>query len=330
MSKLPITVACAPYDRVQAIRDGRVQVEGCDVNFLTVGPEELFYRAFTNTEFDVCELSMSSYLISLSRKTNAYTAVPVFLSRVFRHSAIYVTRDGGIARPEDLRGKKVGVPEYQVTAALWVRGLLDQEYGIKPSDMRWYRGGLNQPGRTEKISLTLPSDIVIEDIPADQTLDVMLGEGRIDALITPRAPLSISQADPPVRLLFENYPELERDYFQRTGIFPIMHVLGIRSELVAEHPWLASSVVEAFRTAKDLAVRAMSDVSALHFTLPWLGSHLKETRAAMGEDYWPYGVEANRVTLTAMLDFAHRHGTTERRLDVEELFARSTIGRFKV
>lgn len=330
MSKLPITIACEHYDRVQAIRDGRVEVAGCDVNFLELGPEELFFRALRNQEFDVCELSMSSYLVGVAKGNAPYVAIPVFLSRVFRHSAIYIRTDRGIERPADLRGRRVGVPEYQVTAALWARALLDGEYGVTPQDLHWFRGGLHEPGRVEKVALNLPPSIRIESIPEDETLDGMFAAGELDAMISPRAPRSFQKREPNIGLLFPDYRRAEEQYFRKTGIFPIMHVAVIRRELVDRHPWLANSVYEAFVRAKAAALALLEDVAALKVTLPWLGAYLEETRAVMSADFWPYGVKENLPTLNAMVHFAHKHGTASRLLSVEELFAPSTLERYKV
>jgi 4,5-dihydroxyphthalate decarboxylase len=331
MSKLPITLACGDYDRVHAIRDGRVSIEGCDVNFLTLDPEELFFRAYRNQEFDVCELSLSSYMLSLSRNTETpYVAIPVFISRTFRHSAIYIRNDRGIVSPQDLKGKRVGVPEYQVTAALWVRALLAQEYGVEPWDFQWFQGGLEQPGRVEKLALNLPSGVQIEPIPAETTLDECLRRGELDALIAMRPPRCFNEGSPNVSRLFPDYQSIEANYFTRTGIFPIMHVIGLRRSLAQAHPWLASSIYNAFVRAKDSAVAALERIAALPVTFPWMGPWLDETRRCLGADFWPYGVAENRNALEAMVHYAHRHGTADRLLAVEELFTPSTLDRQKV
>lgn len=253
MAKLPITVATWDYDRVRAILDGRVAIEGCDVNYIVTAPEETFFRAFTARQFDVAELSLSSYMIALSRGGCGYRAVPVFPSRAFRHSAIYVRSDRGISRPEDLRGRIVGVPEYQLTANLWVRGILADEFGVQPAQISWRRGGMEEPGRYEKLSVA-PSGVEIETIAADDTLSRMLRDGRIDALIAPRAPSCFVERAPGVTRMFSDFRNEERAYFGRTGIFPIMHVLAIREELVNAHPWLATSVFKAFAEAKRLCM----------------------------------------------------------------------------
>lgn len=330
MAKLAITIACENYDRVQPIRRGEVEISGCEINFLDMGPEELFFRAYRHREFDVAELSMSSYLLGTSRGTAPYVAVPVFLSRLFRHSAIYIRTDRGIDRPQDLKGRRIGLPEYQLTACLWARALLESEYGVAPWDVEWVRGGLHEPGRVEKVTLNLPPSVRISAIPEDTTLDAMLADGRIDALISPRPPRCFLQGQPGVARLFPDYKQVEQDYFRKTGIFPIMHVLGIRRDLVERHPWLANSVYGAFIKAKAMSLAALEDVAAVKAMLPWLGPHLEETRAVMGADFWPYGVEPNRATLEAMVRYAHRHGTADRELSVEELFVPSTLERYKV
>jgi 4,5-dihydroxyphthalate decarboxylase len=331
MGKLAITVASGKYDRTEAIRDGRIGIEGCDVNYMTLGPEELFFRAYRNQEFDVCELSMSSYIMSLSRGVRTpYVAIPVFVSRTFRHSAIYIREDRGIKQPADLKGKKIGVPEYQITAALWVRALLDAEYGVAPWDFSWYQGGLEEPGRIEKIKLNLPDSVRISSIPQDTTLDAMLSSGELDAVIAVRPPGCFNRRQPGIARLFPHYQAEEVAYFARTGIFPIMHMVGIRRDLLEANPWLANSVYSAFLAAKDIAVKELENIAALPITLPWMGPELDQTKEVMGHDFWPYGVQENLPTLSAMVKFAHRHGTADRLLAVEELFAPGTLERHKV
>lgn len=330
MAKLSITIACGNYDRVRAIKDGRVAVDGCEVNFLTLVPEELFFRAFRHQEFDVCEMSMSSYLMALSRDEARYVVVPVFPSRMFRHSAIYIRTDKGIKEAQDLIGRVVGAPEYQLTAILWARGILDDEYGVPPNALRWRTGGLHDAGRSEKIQLSVPAGTEILAIPEDQTLNELLSAGKIDALISPRAPRCFEAGQPNVGRLFPNFREVERKYFARTRIFPIMHVLGIRRDLAIQHPWLANSLYNAFLEAKNICLEEMRFQAALAVTLPWLNNEIDETVALMGKDYWPYGIEPNRATLEAAVRYAYRHGTAVRQLTVEELFLENTLERYKI
>ncbi len=329
MAKLPIAVATWDYDRVRAILDGKVAIEGCDVNYIVTAPEETFFRAFSARQFDVAELSLSSYMIALSRGGCGYRAIPVFPSRAFRHSAIYVRSDRGISRPEDLCGRIVGVPEYQLTANLWVRGILADEYDVQPSRISWRRGGMEEPGRYEKLAVT-PPGVEIEAIPEGRTLSRMLEEGSIDALIAPRAPSCFVRRAAHVARMFPDFRSDERAYFQRTNIFPIMHVLAIREELVQAHPWLATSVFKAFAEAKRLCLRDLHEVTALKVTLPWVVAEAESTRDVMGEDFWSYGFAANQVTLNAAVRYSDEQGLSARRLSIEELFVPSTLEMSKI
>lgn len=326
--KLPLTVACWDYDRTRLLFDGQVAIEGCETNMLCLPVEETFFRALRSTEFDVAELSLSSYTMMRSRGSCPYIAVPVFLSRMFRHSAIYVRADSPLRAPEDLRGRTVGVPEYQLTAPVWVRGILQDEYGVQPHELRWRTGGVETPGRHEKVSFSAPPGVQVESIPATDTLDQQLLDGRIDALIAPRAPASFVQGKS-VRL-FNNLRETERAYYAKTGIFPIMHVVGIRAALVEQQPWLAASVYKAFNQAKDHALRELSEVGALKTSLPWLTSEYDDTVAAMGRDFWQYGVQSNKAALDAFLRYHHQQGLSSRLMHAGELFAPSTEEQFVI
>ncbi|HUC63320.1 MAG TPA: PhnD/SsuA/transferrin family substrate-binding protein [Alphaproteobacteria bacterium] len=330
MAKLPITIACGDYDRVRAIRDGRVPVEGCEVTFLALEPEELFFRAFRHGEFDVTEMSAGSYISAVAREDAAYVAIPVFPSRMFRHSSIYIRTDRGIASPKDLKGKLVGTPEYQLTAILWARGILDDEYGIKPQDLKWRTGGLHEAGRIEKTVTRLPPGIDIAPIDADETLDRLLEAGRIDAVIAPRPPRCFERKAPHVGRLFADSRGAERDYYKKTGMFPIMHMLGIKRELAEAHPWLANSLYNAFLEAKEMAFAKMRLYAALPVALPWFVDELDATVELMGRDFWSYGVEPNRKTLAAMARYAFEHGPAVREVSVDELFVKSTLERFKI
>ncbi len=320
MAKLSLTMAFNDYDRVRGLGDGTVPVEGCDVNLLTLSPsEEIFFRAHHGAQFEVSEMSMSRYLISTSRGKRNYIAIPVFISRTFRHGAIYIRTDRGIARPEDLRGKLVGVPEYQMTAALWVRGLLADEYGVPARDLRWRNGGLEMPGRVELLDISLPENVELQPIPAGRTLSGMLADGELDAVVASKRPSSVAD-HPHIARLFPDYRARERDYFSRTGIFPIMHVVVIRKDVLERHRWLPDSLYKAFVAAKDRSVSRLAEFGVMHDTLPWLAAEVEETRAVMGEDYWPYGVEANRTTLEAMMRYVADHGLATRAPTLEELF----------
>jgi len=325
MAKLGLTVACGNYDRVRPIADGRVEIEGVAVNFVPLEAEEAFHRAFKFGEFDVSEISFSSHMITASRGEARYVGIPAFVSRVFRHSAIYVRTDRGITRPQDLKGKRVGMPEYQLTACLWVRGILEDEYGVRPQDVRWRTGGQEEPGRGERARLTLPDSIDCRLIPAERTLVDMLEQGDLDALVTARAPSCFVRGAPEIARLFPDYETAERAYYTKTRMFPIMHLVGIRRELVDRHPWLPASVFKAFEQARRLALADLDEVGTLRVMHPWIYAHTQSLKALMGPDFWPYGVERNRNEVEAMMRWSHGQGLAARPLTLEDLFAPSTL-----
>jgi 4,5-dihydroxyphthalate decarboxylase len=327
---LRLSIATWDYDRVRPIIDGRVRVEGCEVDYLVLPPEECFHRAYFNGEFEVSEIGFSPYLIAASRGISPYLALPVFLSRMFRHSAIYVRADRGIERPQDLRGRRVGVPEYQMSAAMWARGMLQEDHGVRPEEMRWHQGGLESPGRKDKFPLNLPEGFPLQKLGAGETLSGLLREGRLDAVFSARPPSCYRDGATPVKRLFEDYESVEKDYYRRTGIFPIMHALGVRRDVHERHPWVAASLYKAFEQANRLAQQDLFEVTALKIGLAWIASHAEATRAVLGEDLWPYGVEANRAALETMTRYSCEQGLAVRKLAVEELFAPSTLERTKV
>lgn len=330
MSKLALTVATADYDRVRALVDGRVGIDGCDVNYLILKVEEVLERAYLHQEFAIAEIGFSPYLIALSRGTAPYVAVPAFLSRMFRHSALYVRDDRGIEEPADLAGKRIGVPEYQMSAALWVRGMLKDECGLGAERMQWVQGGLETPGRREKFPLDLPRDFPLAPAPGGVSLSEMLREGSLDAIISARAPSSFRDGRPHVRRLFPDYRRAEQAYYKRSGIFPIMHAVGIRRDLAERHPWLAANVLKAFTAAKRINDAALADVTSLSVALPWCHAELEETEAVMGDDFWPYGVARNRTTLETMARYSFEQGLSVRRVTIEEMFPPSTLDDTKI
>jgi 4,5-dihydroxyphthalate decarboxylase len=329
MSRVPITVATWDYDRVRALADGRVRIEGCDVNFITMRVEEILERAFFHGQFDVAEIGLSPQLIALSRGTARYVAIPAFLSRMFRHSAVYIRTDRGIETPADLRGKRVGVPEYQMSAALWVRGLLQDEFGIAAHEMQWVQAGLEQAGRRDKFPLNLPDGFPLTSLNG-ATLSDMLADGALDAVISARRPSCFVAGHAKVRRLFPDHRAAERDYFGRSGLFPIMHAVGIRRELAEQHPWLAASVYKAFVHAKQIADEDLAETTALKIGLPWVNAELEATIEIMGRDFWSYGVEPNRRVLAAMARYSFEQGLAIRLLSVEDMFAPGTFSETKV
>jgi 4,5-dihydroxyphthalate decarboxylase len=269
----------------------------------------------------VTELSASSHILTSLRGDAAYLGIPAFVSRVFRHGDIYIRTDRGIRTPEDLRGKIVGVPEYQMTAALWIRGILSDEYGVKTSDIRWRNGGLHRPGRAERTPISLPPSIELQAIPAGKTLSGMLADGEIDALITAVWPQCFLDKAPNVGRLFPNYREAEEAYYRQTGMFPIMHVMGVRRSLVEQHPWLPGSILKACLQARQIAREEMKSTGMFYAMLPWLSDDIARAEAVMGPDMWPYGVPSNRKELEAMLRWSFEQGLAPRQGSIEEIFA---------
>lgn len=330
MVDVPITIACGNYDRTRAIQDGRVKVEGCAVTYLPLYPEEIFFRVFRYQEFDVSEISLSSYIRTVAAGTSEYIGIPAFVSRVFRHSGIYVRADAGISKPEDLRGKRIGLPEYQITAVVWMRGMLQHEYGVSPSEIHWRSGGQEEPGRHERTPLKPIKGIDLQAIPEDKTLIGMLENGELDALFTARAPSTFLRGEPHIKRLFPDTRKAEMAYFKKTGHFPIMHLIGIRKSLAEKYPWLATSAYKAFCEAKALAMTDLCDVNALMVTLPFLDAETRETMALMGQDFWKYGIHENIHDIEALTQYAFEQGLVDRKVAVEELFHRSTFEISKV
>jgi len=329
MTQLQLSVAMGDYDRTRALLDGRVQIDGVAPVYMTLSPEETFFRAFRGLEFDISELSFSSYLVKHARGECPYIAVPVFLSRAFRHTSIYVRKDR-IHKPADLKGKRIGLPEYQLTAHVWARAILEDDFGVKPADVHWVRGGIDTPGRPEKIKLQLPPDVKVQDAPEGMTISELLDRGDLDGYIAPRPPAGAALRNPNVGWLFDDPTAAAKDYFRRTGIFPIMHVVGIKKALAAQHPWLPGAVLKAYTQAKAAALEQLSDTSAAKVTLPFVEEQLKAARETMGEDCWSYGVAPNLRTLQAFVRHHHAQGLSARQVAVEDLFHPATYETFSI
>jgi 4,5-dihydroxyphthalate decarboxylase len=330
MSKLKITLACWNYDRTRALADGSVQADGIDLNYLTLPVEETFFRMLRHREFEAAEMSLSSYTVSLFREDPSFIAIPIFPSRSFRHNAIYVSTKRGIREPGDLCGKRVGNPEYQLTAQVWIRGILSDEYGVAPTAVEYWTGGEETPGREEKIALDLPPEFKIRRIGPDQTLSRMLADGEIDALYAPRIPSTLYSRPNDVRRLFEDYAEIERAYYRKTRIFPIMHVVAIRRDIYRAYPWAAQSLYKAFVESQRLVYEDLKETAALKSMLPWLTAHVEDVVKTMGADWWSYGFGPNRHVIETFLRYHHEQGLSKRRLRPEELFAPETLEAFTI
>jgi len=328
-SKLTLTMACNDYDRTAALATGEIGVDGVDLIYLTLPVEEIFWRMLQYQEFDAAEMSMSAYTMLLSREERQFTAIPVFTSKAFRHSCIFINANSGIRKPEDLRGRKVGVPEYHMTAALWQRGLLQHEYGVLPHEIQWFTGGLQEIGRVERVRLDLPGEISVTPV-LDDTLDAMLFRGDLDALLGPYIPPSFHLPSSPVVRLFPDHQAAEKDYYLRTGIIPIMHAIVIKTDLLDRHPWLGQAFVKAFVAAKDACLKNLYKTAALHDSLLFLTAAVEEHISLFGPDFWSYGVGPNERSLQALLQYSAEQHLSCRQVDLKELFAPSTAAGFHV
>jgi 4,5-dihydroxyphthalate decarboxylase len=329
MSSVELSFAIGEYDHVRDLFDGTVAVAGADLTVLRLPIEEIFYRSTFNREFDVSEMSFAKIVSLASQDDHGFVPLPVFPSRAFRHSSIYVRSDAAIRAPEDLAGKRIGVPEWAQTAAVYSRGMLAHEYGVDLASIHWHQAGVNEAGRREKVKLALPTGLELT-VVTDRSLSQMLLAGELDAVLSARPPAPVLAGDARVRRLFPDARSVEEAYFRRTGIFPIMHVVALRRSLHEAHPWLAMNLYKAFEEAKARSVARASDITASFYPLPWTAQIAQSSRALFGDDIWPYGVEPNRATLDAFLQYAFEQGVCHRRLAPEDLFPKEVTERYRV
>ncbi len=325
---LRLSLACWDYDRAKPVLDGRVPVAGCDLATEVHPTSHLFPMAVGEAPFDVTEMSMSSYILEVARDRGAYVAIPVFLSRAFRHNGFIVRANAGIETPKDLEGKRIGVPEYQMTAALWMRGILADEYGVDTDSFRWRTGALEAGTRKDRLALDLPGHMDVQPIAAGETLQSLLLAGELEAVLAAKPIAPVIDGDPRVRRLFPDFAAAERAYHRKTGFFPIMHALGVRRTLVKAHPWLPRALYGAFLAARDMALADLDAIwrgSANRLSLPFLHETMEQTRAALGVDFWSYGFRANRAELDTMCRYSQAQHLAPRRLCPEDLFDRSVI-----
>jgi 4,5-dihydroxyphthalate decarboxylase len=329
MSKLAQTLAIGDYDHVRDLADGTVPVDGVDLTVLRLPVEEMFYRFIVQGEFDISEVSLAKMAAFASQDDRRFVPLPVFPSRVFRHSSIYVRSDAGIERPEDLAGKRIGVPEWAQTAAVYSRGLLAHEYGVDLTSIAWYQAGVNQAGRREKVALELPAGFRLT-VVADRSLSDLLLARELDAVLSARPPEPFLTGNPRLRRLFADFRSVEVAYARKTGIFPIMHVVAMRREVYERDRWLAMSLFKAFDQARRRSLDRAAEIAVSLFPLPWVSDELRVARGLFGDDPWPYGVQANRTTLEAFLRYAHEQGVCRRRLASEALFPPEVMETFRI
>ena len=318
---LKLTLACWDYDRTRPLIDGRIRPEGIDLDIKVLRPRQTFQRMLDDREFHVSELSLASYAALKGRGSCPFVAIPVALSKIFRHSCIYVRTDAGIGTPVDLKGKRVGTTQFSATALVFLRGMLQHDYGVAPADMHWFMGGLNTFTEQPLIPLNLLPNVRLDFLPSGATLEGMFSAGELDALLSIYIPSLFLKASPHIARLFPNFKEVEQDYYRRTGIFPIMHTVVVREDVHQANPWAAASLYRAFCAAKDLAIAGLYDTDALQLSLPWLLDHVEEAWRVFGRDFWAYGLEPNRATLAALGRYVHEQGLSPRTVAPEELFA---------
>ena len=331
VSKLQLSLACHISDRTRALRDGSIPIEGVDVNWIAPHVAEIFWRMCQYEEFDISEMSLGAYTTLIGKGNSPFIAIPVFPSRMFRHSGIYVSAKSGIEHPQELIGRRIGIPEYAQTACIWMRGMLHHEHEVAPESVTWIAGGVEQPGRKERVKLDLPSSIHLERIAEHESLNSALCTGEVDALLSADAPSAFVAGDPRVRRLFPDFRSVEQDYFLRTRLFPIMHTLVIRRDIYEHNPWVAQSLLQAFSQAKHKVEDELTGYCGwLISMLPWSTAELQDTRKIMGDDFWPYGLEPNMHVLDTFCEYAKEQGLTSRKVSPRELFARNTVDAWKL
>lgn len=320
-----LTYAGNFYDRTAALATGAVQPAGIRLNYLRLTSPEIFWRMLRFGDFDASELSCANYFTLRSRGDSRFMAIPVFPSRTFRHSAVYVNTAAGIRQPADLRGKRVGCPEYGMTMAIWVRAFFQHDYGVLASDFTWVSGGVEEPGRRDRVSTQPPAGVRLESAPPDRSLSHMLEDGELDALFSPSAPSVFRKGSPKIARLFPDFPRVEAEYFHRTGLFPIMHTVVLRRDVYDRYPWAALSLYNAFVEAKELALESLHDTDVLAVSLAWMAAYAEQEVALAGPTLWADGFAANRPVLEALKSYLAEQGLLANDFQLEEVFAPNTL-----
>jgi 4,5-dihydroxyphthalate decarboxylase len=327
---LPLTLAGLGYDRVDALIDGRVPVEGCEVSFEEAAIGDLNTHVFSGPQsIEVTEVGLHPYMLAFANDGfRGYSLIPVYPLRLFRHKSVFIRTDRGIERPEDLRGRVIATPGYSSTSLTWLRGIFQHQYGIAPGDVEWLLASKDsdeRSGKTSKQEQVLPEGLSFRRGPEGMDESELLVSGECDALFHAAEPRAFREGNPIVARLFPDYRQAERDYFAETGIFPIMHAVAVRDDVIEEHPWILEEIFRAYSRAKGLALRYLEQAAWYKGSLPWAGQEYEETQRLMGRNYWPYGIEPNRKSLEALFRYSHEQGLADRKLTIEELFHPSTL-----
>ncbi|MFZ0095636.1 MAG: ABC transporter substrate-binding protein [Pseudolabrys sp.] len=324
-----LTIATTDYDHFRDFRLGLVRAEGIEANWLTLGHHEIFSRFTFNREWDVSELSFAKFAAQVTRKDSDVIGLPIYASRLFRFASFYVNRNAGIKTVKDLRGKRIGVPEWAHTAAVYMRGWLMDEGGVALSDIDWRQAGTNEAGRIEKVELSLPKGVVLTSMP-EKTLSGMIASGELDCVIIARPPNSFREKHPDVVRLFPDYESMEQRYYERTRVYPIMHVIAIRKSILNGQPWVARNLCNAFEESKRRSLERLLDPAVSRYPVPWLTNYTMRMQQIFGSDLFPYGIEANRPTLELFLRYAHEQGIAHRHAKPEEIFPAGIMASVKV
>jgi len=329
--KLPLKMAGYELDRVAGLIDGRVEVAGCDATFEVAGVGDMNTNVFSGAQTrDVTEIGLHPYMLAYANEGfRDYSLLPVFPLRVFRHKSIFVNINSGIKQPEDLRGRKVATPGFSSTSLTWLRGIMQHEYGVRPDEIDWVvstkDSSAGVSGKVSKQESVIPEGLNVSQGPAGKDESDLLVDGDVDALFHAAEPRAYTQGHPDVARLFSDYRQTERAYFKKTGIFPIMHAVAIRNSLIDKHPWVTEAVFDAYSQAKQLMYKDLSKMGWATISLPWVGKELEETRALMGDNFWPYGIQANRKALETLFQYSYEQGLAKKNLKIEDLFHSSTL-----
>ena len=326
MGRITLSLAIDEYEHTREIVSGAIPVEGVDIVPVRLPIEEIFFRMSKFHEFDIAELSSGKYISLRSQGDNTFTALPIFVSRAFRHSSFYVRADGAIRHPEQLAGKRVGIPEWAQTASVYSRGLIVHEYGVPLASIEWVQAGVNEPGRVEKVDRKLPEGVRYRQEPT-KCLNDMLLAGELDCVLTARPPKALGNG---IVRLFPEYQPIEEAYYKKTGIYPIMHTVVVKTSVLEQHPWVAMNLFKAFDLARRRSMARMDDITASHAPLAWLKAYSERNKSIFGEDFFPYGLEPNRKTLEAFLRYGFEQGVCFRKLTPEELYPAGVLASFKV